>query len=488
MKFFGALLLSLIAFDIASSQSVQKKVIVPPQFQSQFDTNPTVTIDDRFDISVYYTGSLKRPRFMAMGPNNVLYVADMNNHGVFALKDTNEDGIADTTVDVIPSVDTVHSLAFYRQYLYAAEPSRIRRFEDKDGDGFYETETPFISGIGAAGPYNHFTRTIYIDSAEGYIYLGVGASCNACRESDSERASVLRFNLDGSGRMVFASGLRNALGVTKGPFGDIWVTNADRDNLGDYVPPEIITHIHQGGFYGWPFAYGDKQYIDFSKAPEFQSLLPLTAADSARIDAMDVADIFLPAHSTPMEILNYQSGASIFNRPTFLVAIHGSSPGGKPIATGYKVISAQYDFTSKKWNTSDFITGFLTDTINYTYWGRPCGLAEDSINNIVYLSCDAGTPAIFKITPSKKNSVSVPKLERTIYAYPNPTHGSVSLNIPISVAATIDLFDVLGRSVSHTTRRNGENITIDIQANDQQVIYCRVTTGSGVQILPIVLE
>ncbi|HET9137348.1 MAG TPA: hypothetical protein VFO76_11980, partial [Candidatus Kapabacteria bacterium] len=472
MKFFGVVLFLLAAFSAAFSQSTIKKISVPPQFQPLFDTNRTVTIDDRFDISLYYIGSLKRPRFMAMGPNNVLYVADMNNHGVFALKDTNGDGIADTAVDVIPSVDTVHSLAFYRQYLYAAEPSRIRRFEDKDGDGFYETETPFISGIGAAGPYNHFTRTIYIDSTEGYIYLGVGASCNACRESDSERASVLRFNLDGSERMVFASGLRNALGVTKGPFGDIWVTNADRDNLGDYVPPEIITHIHQGGFYGWPFAYGDKQYIDFTKGQEFQSLLPLTATDTARIESMDVADIFLPAHSTPMEILNYQNGANIFNKPTFLVAIHGSSPGGKPIATGYKVISAQYNFTSKQWNTSDFITGFLTDTINYTYWGRPCGLAEDSLNNVVYLSCDIGTPAIFKITRSKNNSVPVPKLEKPLCGYPNPAHGSVSINIPISVSATIDLFDVLGRTVSHSMHRNNESITIDMQSCEGKIIYC----------------
>ena len=356
MKFVVVVFLLLIGVTTGLSQGTVKKVIVPPQFQPLFDTNRTVNIDNHFNLSLYYIGNLKRPRFMAMGPNNVLYVADMNGNRIFALKDTNNDGVADTAVACTPSVDTAHSLAFYRQYLYVAEPSRVRRFEDVDGDGFYETETPFISGIGSTGPYNHFTRTIYIDTIEGYIYLGVGASCNACRESDSERASVLRFNLDGTGRMVFASGLRNALGITKGPFGDIWVTNADRDYLGDEIPPEIITRIHQGGFYGWPFAYKDHQWIDFSTGAEYQAMLPITSSDSLKVAGMDLADVYLPAHTTPMEILNYENGYTIFGKPTFLVAIHGSSPGGRTVGTGYKVISVQYEFPTKQWIVSDFVT------------------------------------------------------------------------------------------------------------------------------------
>src|SRR5207244_13321312 len=134
-----------------------------------------------------------------------------------AWPENDQDGIADTALVVTPPVDTAHSLAFYNDTLYVAEPSRVRKFIDTDHDGYYETEQPFITGIGASGVYNHFTRTIVIDTIAKYIYLSVGASCNVCREQDSERAAILRFNLDGTGRSVYASGLRNALGLAVNP-------------------------------------------------------------------------------------------------------------------------------------------------------------------------------------------------------------------------------------------------------------------------------
>ncbi|MEI8135255.1 MAG: PQQ-dependent sugar dehydrogenase [bacterium] len=437
------ILASLICFCNAQShaQLIEQKLNVSEKFLPFIDSSHHIMLPGDYEISVFYAGELKRPRFLAIGPNNTLCVADMNDKHILALPDRDHNGIADTAIDISSSVDSAHSLGFYNGALYVAEPSRVRKFMDVDKDGYYETEESFITGIGASGPYNHYTRTILFDTIGKHIYVSVGASCNACRETDPERATILQFDLDGKGRHVYASGLRNALGLAINPKDNrLWAANADRDNQGDDEPPEIISSVHNQDFFGWPFVYGNHHWDNFS-TPEYQSLLPITQPDSIRVEATMTPDILIEPHSTPMAMIFYQDPRVYIAAPplTAFVALHGSSPGGRTIGVGYKVIKLQYDDFAQRWSVSDFLTGFLTDSMKYSYWGRPCGLVQDSTGDI-FLSSDVGIPAIYRIHLRGSTSVkSVTQQQARLSVNQNPITATADIQVNMIQRSTIKL-------------------------------------------------
>lgn len=478
------------------AQVAEHTLIVPEKFKTFYKSEHTLTYPSDFRTSVFYVDSnLKRPRFMAVNKNNVLHVADMDADRVFAIPDKDNDGIGDTLYIASPYVDTAHSLAFLADTMYVAEPSRVRKFVDIDGDGYYETEQPFITGIGAEGPYNHFTRTIIIDSVKKKIYLSVGASCNACRESDIERGTILEFNLDGSGRRVFASGLRNSLGlVVDEEFGTLWAANADRDGQGDNVPPEIVTPVTEGGFYGWPFAYGTGSWVDFTATPEYQALLPITNKDSLLVAAMTTPSITFEAHSTPMALIFYRDPRVYFQAPpkTLLIARHGSSKGGRPIGHGYDVLRYQWNPLIAMWEGDTFLQGFLTDSVNYTYWGRPCGIVQDSVSNI-YLSSDKGITAIYRIALADNNHISDGlSLSNTFKLYPNPSTGSFSVTCTrlTSKQRNITMYDALGRLYELEKLIGSENEIHCLptrKAINSGLYYVSISDGQSRQVLPLVI-
>jgi glucose/arabinose dehydrogenase len=432
---------------------------IPVRLESLYTGIDSVWLPENFRIEVFHAG-LQQPRFMAWSPGGVLHVADMEGHRIVALPDRDFDGVADTAITVAAPVDTAHSLAFHNGALYVAEPSRVLRFRDVDGDGLYESREIFIGGIHSTGVYNHFTRTILFDEPRGRIFLGVGASCNACREENPERGTIMRFDIDGSNRMIYATGLRNPIGLAIEPAtGELWTTNADRDWLGDDVPPEIVTHVDSGSFHGWPFAYGDRKYVDFTvEAPEYRALLPITPADQGKVLSMQVADLTLPAHSTPMGItfLDVEKLPSSW-RGSALVAVHGSSPNGRPGgAVGYNVVRIRYDSTLGRWVSGVFLSGFLIDTLAYRCWGRPCGITVDTAGDI-YLSSDRGIGAIYKISytpPPVRVPLPTTSSALRVQAMPNPSRGEVSLIYHLPEAGTVSfrIYDHLGRIIMTTTQ------------------------------------
>ncbi|MEP7235684.1 MAG: T9SS type A sorting domain-containing protein [Ignavibacteriota bacterium] len=498
MKHFSLFLLVAALFStVASAQLVEQRVIVPLQFQSFVDTGKKVFLPPDYEISVYFAGTLKRPRFMALGSKNTICVADMGGKQIVALPDENHDGIADSAIVIAPPVDTAHSIAYYNGALYVAQPSKVRKFLDKDGDGFFETEESFITGIGDTGYYNHYTRTILFDTIGKHIYLSVGASCNACREGDPERASILQFNLDGSGRRIYATGLRNALGLAVNPEnGKLWAANADRDFLSDEVPPEIITSITDGGFYGWPLAYADKVWDDFSSGAEYRSMLPILASDSLLVNSMNISDIQIPAHITPMGIIFYDDPRTYIQAPplTAFVAVHGSSPNGKKTAIGYKVMQFVYDKQKLSWSTSDFLRGFLTDSVNYSYWGRPCGIIQDTTGDI-FLSSDVGIPAIYRIHLRDQIGVKpATQLSASLCLFPNPVTNSAIISYSISSRqyVTLELIDQLGRIIrtirSETEDEGARSIPISLTDLTPGMYYLRLHSLNGIRTQKIVLR
>src|SRR5688500_10527077 len=197
------------------------------------------------------------------------------------MPDRDRNGIADTAIVAADDVEA-HDVEFFRGAMYAAEMTRVLKLVDANRDGVYESRSVFIDNLLSGG---HTTRTIVFDTLRNVVYVSVGSASNASR--DSVQGVVYEFKLDGSGRRIYATGVRNAVGMTQHPVtGKLWATNNGQDWQGDDIPPEWISIVRDGGFYGYPIAYDHQRYFDFQINGQYRSLLPITTADSARVRSM----------------------------------------------------------------------------------------------------------------------------------------------------------------------------------------------------------
>ena len=191
--------------------------------------------------------------------------------------------------------------------MYVADAHQIVKFSDTDSDLVYEEREVFADNIPTADS-PHITRTLVADELNECFYLSVGSSCDVCREEDPERATVLRFSADGKERRIFASGLRNAIGLDIHPVtGDLWATNNGHTETDSTMPPEWIDIVRDGGFYGWPFVYGYQVYIDFSIRGHWR-IPPVTNEDSLLVETMQRPVALIAAHLAPMDIYFYPDG------------------------------------------------------------------------------------------------------------------------------------------------------------------------------------
>jgi len=208
-----------------------------------------------------------------------------------------------------------------------------------------------VAGLPEGG---HWTRTVIFRGDA--MFVSIGSSCNLCDERDPRRAAVTRFRPDGTGETRFATGLRNAVGLTVHPeTGEIWATNNDRDRLGDDRPPDRVNVLWEGGWYGWPVCY-----LPDTPNPEY-------GAQAARCaDAIGPA-VVLPAHTAPLGLAFY-TGTQFPDayRGDLFVALHGSWDRSFPI--GYKVVRVPMDGGRAAGAPEDFIVGWQ---IGRRSWGRP---------------------------------------------------------------------------------------------------------------------
>jgi glucose/arabinose dehydrogenase len=369
--------------------TVARKLWLPPGFSAQVFASGFPNPSE--------TGWL---RMMATDSQGVAHVADIASGQILAMPDRDHDGVADTIIAARKGVGGSNSIAFYKGFMYVAETDSVYKFSDDDHDGYYETQHPCVSDLHSGGVFDHWTRTIVIDPMREKLLVSVGTNCNACRSADEYRAVILEYNLDGTGRRIFATGLRNALGLAIEPkTNTLWATNADRNKMGDALPEEIITRVKDGGFYGWPYAYGDHEWVDFTIDSEYASMLPLTKADTERVASMEIGDLFVPAHATPSSVHFYQGQQFPEAYRTGYAVIRGSGESTKPV--GYKVMRFWQDAT-QQWHIEDFLAGFLTDSSEYKFWGRPHGMTEGK-DGALYFSSEGSPRRIIRVSydPSK---------------------------------------------------------------------------------------
>ena len=258
------------------------------------------------------------------------------------------------------------------------------------------------------------------------MYLSVGWPCDVCRHNDSERGSILQFNLDGSGRRVFASGVRNVVGMAVHPVtGALWGTNNGHDREGVEAPPEWIDIIRNEGFYDIPFAYGYQKWIDFTIPSYKDKILPLTQADSLRVASMQPPVALVPAHTAPMGIHFYDHDQfPLQYRHAGFIALHAGHAKLAPIE-GYSVVALFTEPDGSKARLADFITGFQTGTEVEDVWGFPMGITSDAAGNL-YVSLDLGNRGILRI----EHSPIIANFEHNL---PDTLHAGASINLELNV-------------------------------------------------------
>lgn len=330
-------------------------------------------VPEGFRVELFADG-IENARFMRFSPAGDLVISQPRaGQLMLVLGDRNQDGRSDGQRVLLEGLDRPHGFDFRDGHLYIGEGSAIARIPySENGPDSLAVDGPatrIVEGIPEGG--NHWSRTLRF-GPDGGMYLHVGSSCNVCEEEDPRRATILRYEPDGSGEEIYASGLRNSVGFDWRPGTDeLYATDNGRDLLGDDYPPCELNRIEHGGFYGWPYANGDRQ-----PDPD------LGAGHADRIESSIAPEHPFRAHNAPLGmtfIRNPKAPQSI--RGSALVALHGS--WNRSRLDGYKVVSLHWDDRGLI-SERDFLTGF---EVEEDVIGRPVDVAEGPDGSI-YVSDD----------------------------------------------------------------------------------------------------
>ncbi len=320
-------------------------------------------------IAEKYASGFERPRFMALGPHGEVLVSDMIPNGSVYLLVSSGSGTPEKRT-LLTGLDRPYGLAFWRDYLYVAESTSLKRYK-------YDPKTMTASAGEEVVPMKdfskgHITRTVTFDPKGEKMYLAVGSSGNVVTGDPETRAAINRYNPDGTGHEIFASGLRNPVGMRFHPAThQLWATVEERDGLGDELVPDYFTQVREGAFYGWPYAY-----IGPHEEPR---------VDSKRQDLVDktvVPDLLLPNHIAVLDFIfytgkqfpgKYRGGAFLAN--------HGSSNRSDRI--GYSVSFVPFKKGKPAGKPEDFLTGFMLGADQREVWGRPVGLLQLSDGSLL---------------------------------------------------------------------------------------------------------
>jgi len=323
-----------------------------------------------------YAEGLAFPRWLYPLPNGDVLVSegrsDWSGPGhspdiVELLRDTDKDGFAETRVTFAEKLNLPFGMLLLGDWIYIANTDAIYRYHYTTGQTHVDAPERVIA-LPSEGYHGHWTRNLIASPDGKKIFVTVGSATNVAEEGmakEEHRANILEMNPDGSGLRVYASGLRNPVGVGFNPVtGQLWTAVNERDELGDDLVPDYTTSVREGAFYGWPFAYIG-QNEDPRRAGERPDLVKKTICP----------DIVLGAHTASLGLHFYRG--SMFPRRYrhgLFISQHGS--WNRSTGSGYKVIYIPFKFGIPVGPPEDFVTGFLVDPSVPSAYGRPVGLTE----------------------------------------------------------------------------------------------------------------
>jgi glucose/arabinose dehydrogenase len=378
----------------------------------------TPAVPPGFSVTLWATDPDKG-RLMVKAPNGDLFVSSMPKRLMKVFRSSTGER-ADTVSTFATDLNRPFGFAFWPvgpnpTHLYVAYVNSIVRFPYKNGDlvasGAPEVVVPNL----VAAPGGHTTRTLVFSADSKTMFVSIGSASNigdkigarppdplaewearkglgAAWGDETDRAVVLSFDADGGNRRTHATGLRNCVGMYRHPgTGDLFCSVNERDLLGDNLPPDYLTRVRRGGFYGWPW-----YYIGNHEEPRLAGHRPDLK------DKVTAPDLLLTAHSAPLGMVVYEAAGNAASRfpaeysGDMFLALHGS--WNRATRTGSKVVRVFMKNGVPTGTYQDFMTGFVVS--DREVWGRPSSVAVQNDGSL--LAVDDVTGEIWRVSPATR--------------------------------------------------------------------------------------
>jgi len=346
-----------------------------------------------FQVSLYQDG-FSNPRWLYQLPNGDILVAESNTikntlmqagavvmgaskaenmktsaNRITILRDADHDGKPELKAVFKEDMAQPFGMLLLKDWLYIACTDALYRFPYKSGDAKITAEGQLILKLPAEGRNQHWTRNIIANADGSKIYVAIGSNDNIGgngKDVPPRRACILEINPDGTGERVYASGLRNPVGMAWAPgTSTLWTAVNERDELGDNLVPDYLTSVKSGGFYGWPWSYYG-QHED----PRMEVKRPDLVKKAI------VPDLQLGSHTASLGLIFYkgQHFPAKYQGGAFITQ-HGS--WNRKVLSGYKVVYVPFKNGRPSGPPEDFLTGFKpSETEEQNVYGRPVGILE----------------------------------------------------------------------------------------------------------------
>lgn len=395
-----SILFSLLPFSVFAQSDVTTNPLPKPDESHQNYSKVLGWADGRkpkapegFTVTKYADG-FENPRWIYVAPSGDIFVAESNSNyspakqvgaaligaggsnnlknsadRITLLRDANQDGIPEvksTFLTANEGLDQPFGMLIIGDWFYVANSGSLLRFPYKTGLTSIGTKGIKILDLPAGKHNRHWTRNIIANADNSKIYVAIGSGSNIAEngfDNEKMRARILEVNPDGSGMRVYASGLRNPVGMGWAPgTKTLWTVVNERDELGDDLVPDYLTSVKDKGFYGWPYSYFGK-HVDTRVKPQQPALVKKAI----------VPDFALVAHTASLGLAFYTAKAfpEKYRNGAF-IAQHGS--WNRKILSGYRMVFVPFEKGKPSGPAQDFLTGFIVDPNKDEVYGRPVGV------------------------------------------------------------------------------------------------------------------
>jgi glucose/arabinose dehydrogenase len=343
-----------------------------------------------------YAARLDNPRLLRTAPNGDIFLAESDAGRIRVFRGLTSDGKPEQSAIFASGLKQTYGLAFYPpgpdpQWLYVGNTNEVIRFPYHGGDLKASGPPQHIADLPSTG--GHWTRAVDFSQDGKKMFVAVGSGSNVddpdTHPSEKNRADILVCDPENCRLTVYAYGIRNAGGgIAVNPqTGELWCSVNERDALGDNLVPDYITHVQEGGFYGWPWWYigGHQDPRHKGKHPELR-------------DKVIVPDVLLQPHNASLELTFYEGHQFPAEyKGDIFASEHGS--WNKAVRVGYEVIRVPLHQTGHASSEyEDFLTGFVLPDGNV--WGRPVGVTVASDGSL--LVSDDGSNSIWRVSYTGK--------------------------------------------------------------------------------------
>ncbi len=354
-----------------------------------------------FKVELYAT-SLDNPRLLRVAPNGDIFVAESEPGKILVYRGITKDGKPEKSEVFATGLNLPFGISFYPpgpnpKWVYVGNTDSVVRFPYHNGDlkatGPAQTIVPDLPGGGNARGAGHWTRDVIFSPDGSKMFVSVGSHSNVddpdTHPLELHRADILEYTPEGKDFQIYASGIRNPVSIAFNPTtGQLWTSVNERDMLGNNLVPDYITHVQQGGFYGWPWFYMGGHWDPRLKGkhPELK-------------DKVITPDVLIQPHSASLEMVFYEGHQfpSQYAGDIF-AAEHGS--WNKNQRAGYEVIRVPLQQGHASGVYEDFVTGFVLP--DGTVWGRPVGVAVAKDGSLMF--SDDGSNSIWRVSYNGKTN------------------------------------------------------------------------------------